>query len=63
MILAAHQPDLLPWTGVWHKMDRADVFDVAIHDQFQSRGYQRRVQMRGSWTSIPLVGKPTLCPI
>lgn len=63
MRLAAHQPDLLPWTGVWHKMARCEVFDVAIFDQFQSRGYQRRVMMRGSWASWRLLGKPSLCPI
>ena len=53
MILSSHQPDLLPYTGFWHKMDRADLFDVAIFDQFQSRGYQRRVTMRGVWASLP----------
>lgn len=63
MLLAAHQPDLLPWTGFWHKMWRAEVFDLAIYDQFQDRGYQRRVQMRGGWASVPLRGKPKLCPI
>lgn len=57
MILAAHQPDLLPWTGFWHKMAKATMFDLAIHDQFQTRGYQRRVMMRGSWASLPLAGR------
>lgn len=63
MILAAHQPDLLPWSGFWFKMAKADLFDVAIHDQFQSRGYQRRVKMRDTWASLPLADDPNLCPI
>ena len=53
--LAAHQPDLFPWPGFWLKMARADVFDLAIYDQFRSRGYQRRVMMAGSWASLPVL--------
>jgi len=61
MILAAHQPDLLPYTGFWHKMVHADMFDLAVHDQFQKNGYQRRVTMRESWVGVPARG--TLKPI
>jgi hypothetical protein len=63
VILAAHQPDLLPYTGFWYKMAKADVFDLALHDQYQAKGYQRRVMMRDSWASLLLVGKPRLVPI
>lgn len=52
MILAAHQPDLFPWTGFWHKVAKADVFDVAIWDQINWRGYTHRVLMRGSWSTL-----------
>lgn len=58
MIVAAHQADLLPYSGFWAKMQRADLFDLKIYDQFQDRGYQRRVRMRENWASIPLVGNP-----
>jgi len=55
MLYAAHQPDLLPYSGFWYKMAKADVFDLKIWDQFVNRGYQRRVTMRGGlWTSLPL---------
>lgn len=63
MRVAAHQPDLLPWTGVWHKMARCEVFDLAIFDQFQTRGYQKRVLMRGSWAGWSVEGKPHRVPI
>ena len=63
MRLAAHQPDLLPWSGFWWKMAHADVFDLAVWDQFQSRGYQRRVKMRDQWCSLPLIGKPSMVQI
>lgn len=54
-----HQPDLLPYSGFWHKMAKADVFEVGIHYQFLRRGYQRRVRMRGQWANVPVVGQPT----
>jgi hypothetical protein len=63
MIVTIHQPDLLPYSGFWFKMITADVFVVAVHDQFQKHGYQRRVKMRDSWVSHQLVGKPSLVPI
>lgn len=59
MIVATHQADLLPYSGFWFKMATADFFDLKIYDQFQARGYQRRVLMRGKWASIPVVGNPT----
>jgi len=59
MIIATHQADLLPYSGFWFKMAKADLFDLKIYDQFQSRGYQRRVSMRGKWASIPVVGNPS----
>lgn len=63
MIVGIHQPDLLPYSGFWYKMLRSDTFVVAVHDQFQKHGYQRRVTMRGTWVSHQLVGKPALVPI
>ncbi len=63
MRVAIHQPDLLPYSGFWFKMVSVDRFVLAVHDQFQKHGYQRRVSMRGSWCSHQLVGKPSLIPI
>lgn len=63
MIVGIHQPDLLPYSGFWFKMATSDVFVLAVHDQFQKHGYQRRVRMRGTWVSHQLVGKPALVPI
>lgn len=63
MIVAIHQPDLLPYSGFWFKMASSDVFVLAIHDQFQKHGYQRRVKMRDTWVSHQLEGKPSLVPI
>lgn len=63
MRAAIHQPDLLPWSGFWFKMVNCDVFVLAVHDQLQKHWVQRRVLMRGTWVTLPLVGKPRLVPI
>lgn len=63
MRISVHQPDLLPYSGFWHKMLESDGMIIAVHDQFMKRGYQRRVRMRGSWCSVPLQANPHLVPI
>ncbi|NAZ85514.1 WbqC family protein [Kineococcus indalonis] len=63
MIVASHQADLLPYSGFWYKMAKADLFDLKIFDQFVDRGYQRRVRMRGAWASMPVLGNPKYIPI
>lgn len=62
-VYSAHQPDLLPYSGFWHKMAKADLFDLKIWDQFVAKGYQRRVTMRGGWVTLPLVKSPDTEPI
>lgn len=63
MRVAIHQPDLLPWSGFWFKMVNCDAFVLAVHDQLQKHWVQRRVKMRDTWVTLPLVGKPHLVPI
>ncbi len=63
MRAAIHQPDLLPWSGFWYKMANSDLFVLAVHDQLQKHWVQRRVMMRDTWVTLPLVGKPHLVPI
>ena len=63
MIVTCHQPDLLPYSGFWHKMATSDLMDLRIHDQFQTGGYQRRVRVRDQWMSVPVVGNPRHVPI
>ncbi|MRJ76469.1 hypothetical protein GEV29_07980 [Aeromicrobium sp. SMF47] len=58
MIIAGHQADLLPYSGFWYKMAKADLFDLRIFDPIHPRGFQRRVMMRGRWASIPIVAGP-----
>lgn len=56
MILAAHQIDFFPYSGFWHKMAMADLFDVDIDTQFQ-KGYVNNRTMIGSgcfWWGVPV---------
>jgi len=62
-IVAMHQPDLLPYSGFFHKMVLADVFEIGIYYQYSKSGYQRRVKMRDQWASVPLLGTPGHIPI
>jgi len=61
--VAMHQPDLLPYSGFFHKMALADVFEIGIYYQYTKNGYQRRVMMRDQWASIPVIGDPNRSPI
>lgn len=63
MIYTAHQPDLLPYSGFFHKMAKADVMDIKIWDQYVNKGYQRRVLMRDRWASLPLEQGSSYDPI
>ena len=61
--IAMHQPDLLPYSGFFHKMALADVFEIGIYYQYSKSGYQRRVMMRDQWASVPVIGSPNRDPI
>lgn len=55
MIVACQQANLLPYSGFWYKMAKADLLDLRIFDPIQPRGLQRRVMMRNRWASIPII--------
>lgn len=59
MIVSAHQPDLLPYSGFFYKLATSRVMDLKLDDQFLRSGYQRRVRMRGAWISVPTRSCPT----
>jgi hypothetical protein len=59
MIVAAHQPNFMPWLGYFDKMRRADVFVSVDHVQLERQGFQSRTRIKtgdGSrWISVPVV--------
>lgn len=51
-LLASHQPDFLPYSGFFYKIARANLFDIAMYDQYTDSGYQRRVKMGDKWVGL-----------
>jgi hypothetical protein len=63
MIISAHQPNFLPYSGFWWKLANSDVLDLRYRAQFTVKGYMRRVMMRDNWCTLPLEGSPRYEPI
>lgn len=61
--VSSHQPNLLPYSGLFYKMAKADVFEIGIYYQYSKSGYQRRVKMRDQWAAVPVLGNPGHVPI
>lgn len=59
MIVAAHQPNFLPWLGYFDKMRRADLFVSVDHVQFERQSYQTRTRVRTGegprWLTVPVI--------
>ena len=58
-ILAAHQPNYLPWLGVLARAARADVFVLADDVQYSKHGYTNRNRIRTAdgwqWLTVPVL--------
>jgi hypothetical protein len=58
-ILAAHQPQYLPWLGYFDKMDQADVFVLLDNVQFKKNEWQNRNRIRTAdgwqWLTVPVL--------
>ena len=59
MIVAAHQPQYLPWAGYFDKMDRADAFVLLDTVQFKKNEWQNRNRFRTAegwqWVTVPVL--------
>lgn len=57
-VMAAHQPNYLPWLGVLAKAVEADVFVLADDVQFSKHGYTNRNRIRTAggwqWLTVPV---------
>lgn len=53
-ILAAHQPNFIPWIPFFSKMEWCDVFILLINVQFEKNGWQNRCQMNGKYWTKPV---------
>ena len=61
MILAAHQPNFIPWIGYFHKMALADKFVLADDVQYTTHGYINRNYIKTAngkqWLTVPVITK------
>lgn len=61
MIVAAHQPNFLPWLGFFDRVRRAQRFVLLDHVQFERQNYQNRtlIKTQGGpkWLTVPVVQK------
>lgn len=59
MIVAAHQPNFMPWLGYFDKMRKADLFIVVDHVQMERQGFQNRTKIKTGegprWLTVPVV--------
>ena len=59
MIVAAHQPNFIPWLGYFDKMRKADLFITVDHVQLERQSYQNRVRIKTGagprWITVPVV--------
>lgn len=57
-LIAAHQPNFLPWLGFFDKMMKADTFVLVDHVQFEKQGFQNRTQIKTGegprWVTVPV---------
>lgn len=57
MIVAAHQPQYLPWLGYFDKLDRADLFVLLDTVQFKKNEWQNRNRIKtaagAQWLTVP----------
>lgn len=59
MIVAAHQPNFIPWLGYFDKMRKADLFITVDHVQMERQSYQNRVRIKTGagtrWITVPVI--------
>src|ERR1700757_3691267 len=59
MIVAAHQPNYLPWLGYFYKIAHCDVFVLLDDVQFTKNSYQNRTRIKGPkgpiWLTQPVL--------
>lgn len=65
-VMSAHQPDIFPYSGFFHKMNKSDYFDLAVFDEYSKGRYMDRVMIgkldQLVWLNVPIERKKH-CPI
>lgn len=54
MILAIHQPNLVPWIPFFRKLAMADKFCIMRFCQFEKNGFTNRFKYKDKWMTVPV---------
>ena len=54
MLLAAHQPNLIPWLPFFRKIALSDKFVILRYVQFEKNGFQNRFNHKDKWMTMPV---------
>ncbi|MFV1975673.1 MAG: WbqC family protein [Candidatus Scalindua sp.] len=59
MLITIHQPQYLPWSGYFDKIDKADVFVILDNVQFKKNEWQNRNRIKTAqgcqWITVPVL--------
>ncbi len=65
MLISIHQPDFIPWLGLFNKIQQSDLFVIGDTVQFRKRGWTNRNQIKTAngpiWITVPVhqhLGQP-----
>ena len=70
-VLTAHQPNFLPWLGLFHKVGQADVWVLADDVQYSRGSLTNRNRIRTAdgwqWLTVPVLtrgrGRQRICDV
>jgi hypothetical protein len=54
MIISCHQPNFLPWSRFFEKVEQADLFVLLENVQFARHQFQNRFLYNGKWMTMPV---------
>lgn len=54
MLLAAHQPNFMPWLPFFEKVHKADIFVILTEVQYTNNSWINRCQVNGKWWTNPI---------
>jgi hypothetical protein len=56
LILAAHQPNFMPWSPFFQKIRESDIFVILEHAQYVKGNFHNRFKLGNSWYTMPVKG-------
>jgi len=54
-ILAAHQPNFIPWLKFFDKMNKSDIFVLLVNCQYEKNGWTNRCRVNEQYWTMPVL--------